>query len=146
MPKADFAGHHLAGRSTPLYNYGQRSTGEGNELYKLAQLWRGEVGLAQTYWLWNLLLGVILFASVFPAVFLAMAIGSRLPIFLWLALVPIQGVFMMVAVWRSAGNYQGPQVWRNLARVGCAIQVFQLIKFFVDLSTGNEELLSLPLK
>ena len=114
-------------------------------MYILATLWRGERSLAATFWGWSILSAIILWILIFPAVFLSIAIGSRFPLFVWIALSLIQGVFMLVAVWRSAGNYMGPRIWTVLARINCVAQVFFILKTVLDLASGSgdfQEILS----
>jgi hypothetical protein len=80
-------------------------------------LWYGHVPLRKTYWvcgvltssLWRVFIGIADAAGVVPLVLLLVL--SNL----------IYLVFIMVAIWRSAGRYQGNRLWADLARVSIAI-------------------------
>lgn len=106
---------------------------------RLGQLWHGEISLAKTYWLYyvlpllppgtamrmideqlryqtNLEPGTLQFyLSVYPV--LAVLVGG------WAA-------FMLVPIWRSATRYDGPAMWRWLAKfvviLGVLVLVFSL--------------------
>jgi hypothetical protein len=68
-----------------------------------ARLWKGRVSLPETYWVWTVLgTNVLLFASVIVA-----------PLFFVFATYTI---FIAIALWRSANNYDGHTLWSALAR------------------------------
>ena len=83
----------------------------------VARLWRGDVSLARTYWLYGILANVVFRAAI------AFAIGHvtlvlLLPLlFTYLAYC----VFISVAIWRATGRYQGHRGWRDLARCVVAL-------------------------
>ena len=75
----------------------------------LARLWRGEHDLHDTFWRYTILYGLLvnvvttigfmaLIAANMPAA--AVIVGYAIPI--------PYNIFVVVAVWRSAGAYQGP--------------------------------------
>lgn len=86
-------------------------------------LWRGQVPLARTAWLYG---GVLLVAIVSPVLLLT-ALKSPLihsPLILPLCLfVLLYATFIAVAIWRSANNYGGSVAWRALAK-GSVVVVF----------------------
>jgi hypothetical protein len=87
-----------------------------------ATIWRGELGLARTYWVWNTLViaTVMYILTIILQLFYAFT-GSFFIIALKLALSLLLSTFMVVSIWRSAGNYKGPRRWRALARATCII-------------------------
>jgi hypothetical protein len=86
----------------------------------MADLWRGQLPLAVTFWLF----GVAALAALEGLfVYLGIAhptgtIGVRTALtFLALnAATAVYWIFVSVAIWRSAGAYEGPQLWSLLAR------------------------------
>jgi hypothetical protein len=92
------------------------------EVFK--SLWRGELSLARTYWLFG-----------FSAMFLI-----KIPLILWEeyppatpllpGLVAVIGIiyflFISVAIWRSANNYKGKMIWPALAKLQiiCGVLAF----------------------
>jgi alpha/beta superfamily hydrolase len=96
-----------------------------NTMSYLAKLWRGEIGLAITYWLWGVLivgLGIGIAGLVAAA-----AAGSGAVFLIWLVLYVVSLGFVVVAIWRSAGHYTGPRIWVWLARIVCVLAVFRLL-------------------
>ena len=86
------------------------------------QLWAGEISLRQAFWTYavfggllvNLithLLLLILIVRDASMVFVAFAFALPIP----------YNVFVAVAVWRSAGRYEGPKNHAELARIATII-------------------------
>ena len=101
----------------------------------LKQLWRGELSLSNTFWLFGvfgafLLLPLLVFVLskplglVFPYMDIyAMNEPAGAAIFIaWI----VYYIFALVAIWRSAGNYQGKKVWAILARIYVGVYSFGL--------------------
>ena len=86
-------------------------------------LWRGQVPLARTAWIYG---GVLLIALLSPVILLT-AFGSPLlhsPLMIPICLFAlIYAAFIAVAIWRSANNYGGWVAWRALAK-GSVVVVF----------------------
>lgn len=80
-------------------------------------VWRGDAGLATTYWIWGTLVGLLLGA----AGLLVGETGSAFLAILYLAFIVIYFIWVSVGVWRSAGKYQGKRIWSTLARIGVVI-------------------------
>ena len=101
----------------------------------LARLWAGSYSLPLTYWgwavggtlVWRLILA-LMNATISPTAALAwfVAVLTLLAFVAYL-------VTTAVAVWRSAGHYQGPRVWAMLARVAVAVQIGFLTVWIVGL-------------
>lgn len=90
----------------------------------IGRLWRGEVSLGETYWIWGILVNLLIR-------FGASDLHEAAPI---LGLVPIAyGVFILVAIWRSATRYRGPHLWGMLAKAVVILNVLILVVAVVDL-------------
>ena len=81
----------------------------------IAQIWKGQAGLAKTYWGWGMLGGLlwgIPLSTVTP--------GSAVAV---LALLVFVAYFVVVntGIWRAASQYQGLAVWAGLAKVAAVI-------------------------
>jgi hypothetical protein len=97
-------------------------------------LWRGEVGLARTYWLWAFLIGggVALVVGSGAAI-VGTLTGTRFPYAVAQAYTIIWTAFISVAVWRSAGNYKGRTIWKVLARIGSVFGVVFVALILISL-------------
>ena len=86
-------------------------------------LWRGQVPLARTAWIYG---GVLLIALLSPVIVLT-ALRSpwiHSPLMIPLCLFALlYSAFIAVAIWRSANNYGGWVAWRALAK-GSVVVVF----------------------
>jgi hypothetical protein len=104
----------------------------------LRRLWRGDVGLARTYWLWGFVIsgigGGVLGGVAGVA---AVATGDHLIFLIVFILAIIWGIFMSVAVWRSAGNYKGKQRWANLARLAVVLGSIYNIYYDYNAMSNN---------
>jgi hypothetical protein len=88
----------------------------------IARLWRGEIGLAPTFWLWISCIGaIVIFIFTAIAQLFYEFTGSFFVVALKVALSLIFMIFAVVSLWRSARNYKGPRRWRMLARSVCVI-------------------------
>lgn len=85
---------------------------------KLKSLWAGEVPLAEAFWQYAVLYGMLanLVATFAFAMMVAMEMSPFLFIPVFLLPVPYN-IFMIVGVWRSAEHYRGPRQWADLARI-----------------------------
>jgi len=96
----------------------------------IAALWRGEVALVRTYWLFTILGGIIL---VLPFLVLLMALteppeDSVARWFLaYLAVILLYGVWVLVGTWRSASNYQGNSNWALLAKICVVVEICKAV-------------------
>ena len=89
----------------------------------VVRLWRGQVPLAKTAWFYG---GLAMLVMVAPVVWLAFNRSPLLQSPLVLAhsaFYLLYAVFIAVAIWRSANNYQGWVAWRALAK-GSVLLVF----------------------
>ena len=83
---------------------------------QVAALWRGQVPLAKTGWLYGVvgLLLLIVPLTVIPILGLGPSMREAM-IALSIAIL-IYAAFIAVAIWRAAGNYRGRRAWRLLAK------------------------------
>jgi hypothetical protein len=103
--------------------------------------WRGELSLAQSYWLNGVLVGFVFRALFIAGVALLGAFvkdhSLLVPSFILLTLVPVAVcIWQVVGIWRSADNYSeggGRSMWANLAKIGCVIGVL----FMISATRGN---------
>ena len=104
----------------------------GGRVETIKELWRGEISLPRTFWLWGNLELVLEVGGTAIIEALAKAMGFQFLVTVWSSFVCLGGMFMNVAIWRSAGNYQGPRVWAILARIIAGIGLlWQVVQFFV---------------
>ncbi len=83
----------------------------------LRRLWRGELALADAFWIWAVLGGLAI--NVATSALLLFLIMADRPISAFIAgyapSVPYN-VIVSVGVWRSAERYAGERRWADLAR------------------------------
>lgn len=92
------------------------------------RLWRGELPLATTYWVFGVLLGGVgsclgwaVIARRLTPLYLA-GRGYALGVIYAFVLVAIlYGIFVSVAIWRSANKYTRPRRWQGLAKSGVVV-------------------------
>lgn len=85
-----------------------------------ADLWRGQIPLIVTFWLF----GVAALAALEGLFFYLGLANPAGPLAIRAALIVIAlnfvtaayWVFISVGIWRSAGEYEGPQLWTYAAR------------------------------
>lgn len=81
----------------------------------IAQVWKGQAGLAKTYWGWGLMGGLLW------GVALSAVTPGSLPAILALLVFAAYFVIVNTGIWRAASQYQGMAVWAGLAKVAAAI-------------------------
>ena len=97
----------------------------------VGDLWRGDIPLVKTYWLFGVVVGIC-FAMVFFWVnYLSTGLAEGFgPVFILglMLLYFVYTAFINVAIWRSAGKYQGPRRWAILAKIMVMISWAALIR------------------
>ena len=103
----------------------------------VARLFGGDVSLPITYWVFGALIGNFAFQILFQIIELnyiditTTRIGAWSLIgFYWLAIG--YNIFMIIAIWRSAGKYQGKAIWAGLARAAVVLGTLGLIGSFIN--------------
>jgi hypothetical protein len=119
----------------------------------VARLWRGDVSLAKTYWIFGVLVGVAL-RLLSPAVTyevmsharLMSAFDIRALLYGWAAIVIIYSVFILIAIWRSANKYRvlNPASKGNatLAQIACVLGAVSIIISLVGTFSTDENILA----
>ncbi len=84
-------------------------------------LWRGDMPLAKTFWIFGFAVNLLLnFTSSYiflqQEIILSTIIG-RVLLLLLIVFCIIYNPFILIAIWRSAKKYQGPNVYGMLARI-----------------------------
>ncbi len=88
-------------------------------------LWRGQVPLARTAWIYG---GVLLIALLSPVILVT---AFRSPFIHSPLMIPLcifallYAAFIAVAIWRSANNYGGWVAWRALAKGSVVVVCMQ---------------------
>ena len=100
---------------------------------QVVALWRGQVPLATTGWLYGMvgLLFLIVPLTVIPILGLGHSMREAM-IALSVAIL-IYAAFIAVAIWRAAGNYRGHRAWRLLAKGSV---LFVALQVAVTLAVG----------
>lgn len=94
----------------------------------LKELWRGDVPLFKTYWVFGFAVSVLLNALMILVVSVMEKNPAIESVFLGLwGATTLYGVFIAVAIWRSAGKYQGPKHWMFLARAMVVLSILRTI-------------------
>jgi hypothetical protein len=83
----------------------------------LRRLWGGEVPLARAFWYYAMMGGTALNAmtTLLAMALLAMDAPAALAVIVFALPIPYN-LLVLVAVWRSAGAYQGLSIWADFAR------------------------------
>ncbi len=93
---------------------------------QMTALWRGEVPLAKTGWLYGLL-GLLLLVTPLTLLSGFGLVSAAKPLLLALsAATLLYAPFIAVAIWRSAGNYPGKFACRLLAKGSVLLVVLQV--------------------
>ena len=91
-------------------------------MYRIVELWRGEIPLVRTFWQWAILGGFLANAAATVAALTAVAAGALdlLAAALFFAPIPYD-MLMVVGVWRSAARYNGNPANAQSARVAVLV-------------------------
>jgi len=97
----------------------------------IRDLWRGDVPLVKTYWLFGVVAGIffkIAFAYIeYQGAVFSTALGTIFVLGL-IVFVFAYSIFISFAIWNSANKYQGLQRYTILAKVAVILGVMMLIK------------------
>ena len=115
------------------------STKQKND--SIVDLFRGDVPLATTYWVFGVLFGNIGFSLILRNIYKHDLPMLKTPVGIWsmglfFCFIVIYSLFISIAVWRSAGKYQGNKLWGILARATVALN---LIWFLVGFLSGFQQ-------
>ena len=100
---------------------------------QVAALWRGQVPLAKTGWLYGVV-GLLLLIGPLTAIsILGLGPSMREAMIALSIAILIYAAFIAVAIWRAAGNYRGRRAWRLLAKGSV---LFVALQVAVTLAAG----------
>ena len=110
----------------------------------ITRLFRGDVSLPVSYWTFGVLIGNVAFQIILKIIelnyigIISTQVGTWSVMgFYWLAIG--YSIFMLIAIWRSAGKYQGRVIWAGLARVVVVVGTLVLISnFIIGLQQGSD--------
>ena len=97
----------------------------------IIRLWRGEVALWKTFWLFGVGGGFVLGLPIFGAMLALTDVpdDTTASIFVTaLGILLVYLVWVFVGIWRAANAYQGEKVWAVLAKIAVVAETF---KFFL---------------
>lgn len=97
---------------------------------QVAALWRGQIPLGKTGWLYGLTGLLLLIVPLTLISSLGFGHSMRELILALSVATLLYAAFMAVAIWRAAGNYQGRRAWRLLAKGSVAFVVLQAVVGF----------------
>lgn len=101
------------------------------------RLWTGQVSLPKTYWLAGVLVNLVLSVIMFGVI--GATEGDPAAVIASFGVVMLYQIFIFVAIWRSAGFYQGPKVWAILARVAIVLgMISNAVQFSSMIIAMNE--------
>lgn len=89
----------------------------------VVRLFRGDVSLPITYWLFGYVAGLAFFLgfriyeSNYASVALFGSTGLKRSLLLVSIVGTAYGAFIMIAIWRSAGKHRGSRLWSTVARI-----------------------------
>jgi hypothetical protein len=92
-----------------------------------SDLWRGQMPLTVTFWLFGVAIMATLewlfvyFGVAHPTG--GLGIRSALIVVALNLVTAVYWIFVSIAIWRSAGAYEGPQIWSLLAR-GAVLAIY----------------------
>jgi hypothetical protein len=94
----------------------------------ISRLWRGDTTLLKAFWVWGVI-GVIGLAAAAQLTFMGLLMSGLVSGVLFIGLVITAAilaylVLVLVGIWRSAGKYSGPRLWKFSARAAVVIVGF----------------------
>jgi len=95
------------------------------------RLWRGQISLPMTYWVWGVFLTfvVTLISGVlFGIMSQNQSLTSNIMILSLGAIVLLYSFFILVSIWRSASNHDGSRIWANIAKIIVVINSFLIMQ------------------
>jgi hypothetical protein len=101
----------------------------------LAKLWCGEYSLVKTYWLFNVLAGVIvnILISIFEKMSAKTQSENATIFFAFICVTVSYGLIALVGLWRSSNNYTGNQFWAVISKVVVGIGLLLVVSSIVTI-------------
>jgi hypothetical protein len=122
MPRRQDGDMNNQGNPAPSYGDDKSGAEPPGRTALISALWRGERPLWETFWWYAVVFGTLAnLITTLAFFFLASKDVNYALSFAAYALPVPYNVFVLIAVWRSAGNYQGPEIQAHLARAAITI-------------------------
>jgi len=99
------------------------------------RVWRGEVILWKTFWLFGLGGGVLLGLPIFGALLALTDVPDNTTATYFLVAIGgllLYGVWVFVGIWRAANKYQGKRAWAILAKVSVVIETLKIFNMIAS--------------
>jgi hypothetical protein len=88
---------------------------------QIKNIWRGDAGLAATYWGYGMLGGALL------SIPLAFVTPGSIPAIIAVLSFVLYFVLVYVGIWRAAAKYQGPKIWAFLPRAAIVLTLVPVV-------------------
>ncbi|MCK4910146.1 MAG: hypothetical protein KAR83_00820 [Thermodesulfovibrionales bacterium] len=101
-------------------------------------LWRGDIPLAKTFWIFAFGVNVLTRATWAYLIYLGV-LATRTGVafaFLLSAFLMIYVPFIYIATWRSAGKYKGPMALAIIAKFAIMMGWADYIRYLLELASG----------
>jgi hypothetical protein len=95
----------------------------------ITQLWRGEIALWKTFWLFGVVGGLALGLPIFSAMLALTDVpdGTTAMVFLSaLGFLLVYLTWVFVGIWSAANNYLGNPIWIVLAKIAVVAETFKI--------------------
>lgn len=89
---------------------------------RIIALWQGQIPLSEVFWTFTILFGTLINLVATGVMFAAIAAGVPAEAAILFHFLPLPyNILALIAVWRSARDYEGPTVWATAARLAAAL-------------------------
>ena len=102
----------------------------------IARLWRGDIALWKTFWLFGAVGGLILGLPVFGAMLALTDVpddATALQFVSALGFLLVYLIWVSVGIWRAAGNYRGDRAWAVGAKLAVAVLALNVVILAVSM-------------
>lgn len=104
----------------------------------IKDLWRGDIPLWKTFWIYNMLAGMplLFLGRQIPDPDLSMSLFTLSSILFFSLVIFIYWVMSRVSLWRAASKYKGLYLWKTLALAHVILSVlFQVASVVSEVKT-----------
>jgi uncharacterized membrane protein len=105
----------------------------------ITQLWRGEITLWKTFWLFGVGGGLALGLPIFSAMLALTDVPDDTTASIFLSALGFLLVYLtwvFVGIWRAANKYQGDEAWVVLAKIPVVAGTFNIALLVVSVTVG----------
>ncbi len=127
-----------------MYTATEENMQESPEAHLFRRFIRGELGLAKTFWLYNILVSLIIYAPIQwliqKSIFTIQSTfaGTAIPIGFEILMLTYS-VIATIALWRSANLYKGRRLWSRLTKGITVIGWIMLVLTYTLLLVADDE-------